>query len=312
MKKYFFEWYYFDIHSDNGYDIVFTLHSKPFMSQFKVAIFDYFIYKDNKVLLHHYSSLPQTEIEFDPRLGNILVRGKTMLSREGDTIRLITGDATISLDLLFESQIAHFSPVDVYFPLPEGHSFSWHILSPLNKVTGKVNWNGRQLDLSGIGYHDANSGDINPRQVLRGWTWAKYFVDDILYIYGEVEARQFPLKRVFVKADSSGCVWDENPGYQEDAALQRIGSSLADLNFTVQKEQLIDDLYFYVALLPRSLSYIGKAREIAAHLSLTTAILKPFKRWLTNCRYQRLRQIGVTGGGNKATSFREIMFFDGN
>ena len=49
-----FEWYYFDLHTHNGYDVVCTVHPKPFNSIFNISIFDVFVYKNNKVLFHHF------------------------------------------------------------------------------------------------------------------------------------------------------------------------------------------------------------------------------------------------------------------
>ena len=109
--KNFFEWYYFDLHTEDGFDLIFTLHSRPFMSVFAVSIFDFFIYKDNELQEHRFFTLPSKNVQHSKDGSEIYYNENNYLSNDGLNIKVRAQSKDISLKLDFINLIKDTDPL---------------------------------------------------------------------------------------------------------------------------------------------------------------------------------------------------------
>lgn len=306
-----FEWYYFDIHTPDGYDIVFTLHTKPFSSVFDVTIWDIFVYKENRLNFHHFLVTPQSDLKFieEP----FLIRGAehTFLRKAKDFIEISVRDDKINLSLQLKNKLPASESLEVEL-LPEAdHNayFKWVVFAPLCESRGKLIWNGAEINLEGTAYHDYNAGNINLRKRLKSWFWGKYYWERELIVFGEVLTRKGQKKNIMLHIAPNGMTMDGAPQkiIQKDCIYLK--GMQKDFRFTLQDQEKLDDIRFYISTYPKILSPLAKIRETLAFLSLQKPAFSIISKILTNVRYYRHRSTGLLNGHHKTHSFTEKMLF---
>lgn len=61
-----------------------------------------------------------------------------------------------------------------------------------NQVTGTLTYNGKTVDVTGLGYHDHQWFNINPMVAWHHWLWGRMYTDNYtVYIYDFVASKQF-------------------------------------------------------------------------------------------------------------------------
>ncbi len=306
-----FEWYYFDVHDDQGYDMVFTLHTRPFMSVFEISIFDIFIYRDNKPLHHYFFVRPFNEMKYSDNPFLIEYDEKNYIKKINDEIEVRFADPKIDLHFKFQNLLPKQEAIRVALHPPGDAEkyFIWILFAPRCTATGKITCRNETLEVTGRGYHDYNSGNINLKKKLSYWHWAKFFNGDFLQIFGHVILKSGFQRMIFVRADNKSIRLDENPQRDKSGSILKIESRIGSLKFKAHKTHPIDDLRFYVSVFPKPLLILAKIREIAASLALVYRPLRFFKGILTNGRYLRKRILGEVNGKQEIESFHEEMFF---
>jgi hypothetical protein len=157
-----FEWYYFDIHSVDGYDVVVSFHTLPFSSVFSVSVVDIYVYKDCMLLLHHLIVRQQSELR---QLNNpfcIAVDDLNYFKKNGNIIDININDIDIKMILIFKNLLfEEYSKVFELFPeISNKKSFQWRIHAPFCEAKGSLVWQGNEYTFKGKGYHDYNTGNI--------------------------------------------------------------------------------------------------------------------------------------------------------
>ena len=306
-----FEWYYFDIHTNDGFDLVFTLHTKPFSSVFDIAIWDVFLYKENEPHFHHFLVRPQIEAIVHKNHLEIEADDLNYLRKTTDTIQFSVQDGSVELSMSMRNKQAGINPIETEL-LPDwdnGKFFKWIVLAPDCECEGSISFKGEKIDLRGRGYHDYNCGNITLNKVLKSWFWGKYYHKDVINIYGSILAKSGNKKELFLQVTENENILDEEVERIDDQKELCIKSTQTAFLYKIHKEYIVDDILFYMSTMPKYLLPFAKIRELLAHLFLTKSQLSIMKKLFTNVRYTRHRSEGVVNGQHKAHSFTENMQF---
>ncbi len=303
-----FEWYYFDIHTDSGYDVVFTLHVKPFMSRFDISIFDFFVYKDKQRLIHHFYSRPQQEL-LRGQDGYILrYDDRNYLKKTDDTFWLAFKDEKLEFNLQLDSLLPTAAPLNVNL-LPDSENadlFKWTLFAPVCKGFGLLRFKGNEILLDGRGYHDYNGGSINLKQTLKGWYWGKFFEAGKLTILGQITDRNGKQKNIKLTADTNGLQQEQNIKIERASGVTTAG----DFKFTESIRWMLDDIRFFVSRNNSGGKQIfSKMMEILLYFLSRIPGLNFLHKMLSNTRYRRFRVEGTLPDGKALVSFFEEIEF---
>ncbi len=318
-KNPFFEWFYFDIHCADSMDIVFTFHTKPFMSHFNVSIFDIFIYRNNQRLVHKFLVIPQDQLHIAPNGDRMQFRSDATLffERKPEHAKLDIHADWLELNLLLENDQPGAEPLDVHFPSQNKalQSFRWLLFMPQAQASGRLrikDGKGQWLDIniSGHGYHDANQGALNLKKELKSWLWMKIYQKETLWIAGKIVPRNDEVKNILVR------VGDRQTDFTTDAHIEMNESRLqfecawGKWDFELKENYRLDDLRFLVPVWPAALAPLEKVREILAAFTLERKALKPLREWLTNGKYRRYRRLAKDADGHEVEIFGEEMLLN--
>ncbi len=303
-----FEWYYFDVHTDHGHDVVFTLHVKPFMSRFEISIFDFFVYKNNKRLIHHFFSRPQRELQRgqDNRILNY--DDRNFLKKTDDTFVLQFTDESITFRLKLESLLPTDTPLEVPL-LPGGKgndSFMWIVYAPVCKASGSLVFKNEEIRLDGRGYHDYNGGSVNLKKTLKDWYWGKFFEVERLTILGQIVDRRGKQKNIIVTADENEIHLEQDINIKRASGVTTTGN----FSFTETAHWMLDDIRFFVSGSGAGGKQIfSKMMELLLYLLSRIPGLSFLHRLLSNTRYRRFRVEGKRENGEPLVSFFEEIEF---
>jgi len=305
-----FEWYYFDLHSPDGHDIICTIHPKPFNSVFSIAIFDIFIYKDNEVLLHHFFVLPASQHTVQQNPFFLRYDKNNFIHKTEDEINVKIKDEKLELNLTLKDLLKiENPPKNSLLNDPEiNTAFDWIVYAPLCEGNVQVKWDDNQLNLTGRGYHDYNSGNGNLKKVLKYWYWGKYYIDDELYIYGEIISRNKHKTTIALDVTNSGLSIDHSPEMKSSGDQVSFKSNKKVFTFILDKPSVIDDIKFFMSRLSGKFTLFVKVFEVVFHLSGKNKMFSLIKSLMANARYIRYRRKGKMDDGRTVTCFYEEMF----
>ncbi len=300
-----FEWYYFDLHSSNGYDVVCTIHPKPFNSVFKISIFDIFVYKNNQILFHHFFIKPDTFSKKTDDSFELRYDAANYLHRDGNDINLSIADGVIDLKLEFRSAIKTEPIVRQLIESNNSESlFNWIVYAPACNGKIDLNFEDQRLSLTGIGYHDFNSGHVNLKRELKYWYWGKFYFQNKLLIFGNIIRRDNTKKEVSLLINKDNLENIENP----DVEIAGKKIFFNDYVFTMNPAQKIDDVSFYMGRFIK-ITILAKFLEFATHILKKIIPSKFLANMVGNTRYKRFRASGVDQNQNQVNCFYEEMIF---
>ena len=302
-----FEWYYFDVHTDSGHDVVFTLHVKPFMSRFEISIFDFFVYKDNKRLIHYFFSRPQQELQRGQNNNILKYDDRNFLKKTDDMFWLSFTDETIAFDLRLESLLSTDNPPQVNL-LPEDRGneyFKWIVYAPVCRASGALSFKEEEISLDGRGYHDYNGGSINLKKTLKGWYWGKFFEAERLTILGQITDRNEKQKNIMLTAGTNGIQQEPNIRIERASGVTTAG----DFKCTESAKWMLDDIRFFVSRGSGSKQIFSKIMELLLYFLSSIPGLNFLHRLLSNTRYRRFRVEGKRENGEPLLSFFEEIEF---
>lgn len=303
-----FEWYYFDIHTESGYDVIFTLHVKPFMSNFNISIFDFFVYQNNRQLYHYFFNHPQYEARVGSDHSRIYFDDRNIILSENNKILVRIEDKQISLQLELNILNKLARPIELNL-LPvatDDRYFKWIVFAPLANATGQLQYKNEAIDLKGTAYHDYNTGNINLKKSLKRWYWGKFYQDDSIRVLGRITDRKGNQTQVSLYADSNKVDW------QSEAVFEKLESGIKakDFTFTETHKWKIDDIRFFVNSPKGSLGLLAARFWEAALFFLSTRTATKFLyRLFTNVRYYRYRVEGQDRKARPVISFYEEIDF---
>jgi len=303
-----FQWYYFDLHSVDGFDLICTMHVVPFNSAFNISIVDIYLYRGEKTELHHYFVLPQRHIKFqdDPFL--LQMDAHNFISKKDNNIYLQARDTKTDLRIELQNNASDSEPPVVSLLPPDypEDGFYWKVFAPSCNGKAWLLYDGRRFELQGPAYHDFNGGRLNLKQELKYWYWGKYSFDDRLFIYGEITTRKKETKRVALLSAEGHVQLDENPLRTVKDGNVYYSTHMGDFGFKMGERRQIDAISFFMSTL--SSAFITKLIEIVYQLSAKLPFLSKLHQYMGNARYLRFRANGETLDGVPVKTFFEEMF----
>jgi len=306
-----FEWYYFDLHSAQGYDLVFTLHSRPFMTLFNVAIFDIFLYKNNQLQQHIFFSRPLKALKQDKKPYEVYFDATNFILYKRDEIEVRASYGQTTLHLQFSGLLEPHKRLKQNL-LPGNRTnefFGWELRAPLCLGRANMRIATEQLRLTGQAYHDYNAGNISLKKKLLGWRWGKYYFEDALLIIGEIAARGGPVKKVSVLAQGKALKQSDEFELIRSADGITLNSDLKSFEISKTDQRQLDDIRFLSIEPPKILLFPAKIVELIFAFCLRFNRLTPFTKMLANVRYVRQRLLGQNKNEQHISIFQEEIFF---
>ena len=303
-----FQWYYFDLHSVDGFDLICTMHVVPFNSAFNISIVDIYLYRGEKTELHHYFILPQKSVIFQESPFLLQVDAHNFISKKEKKIHLQARDSRVALEMNLQNETPDnkHPVVSLLPPVYPENGFYWKVFAPSCSGKARLSFDGRRLDLQGPGYHDFNGGKLNLKKELKYWYWGKYSFDDRLFIYGEITTRNKETKRVALLSAEGHVQLDENPSRTVKNGKVYYATQMGDFGFKMGERKQIDAISFFMSTL--SSVFITKLIEIVYQLSAKLPFLAKLHQYMGNARYLRFRANGETLDGAPVNTFFEEMF----
>lgn len=189
----YFEWWYMDAAFDNGYSFVTSwqmaqMKFKGVLMPFRLIEFSIYDPQGKKTAVvptfkaEDYSSSSKS---CDVRMGSHYIRG------DYPRYDIKFHDSNIGCELTFENLTHGFKrPPDgvKYFSQEPPRYFGWAVAQPNARVTGKLFIEGKEIPVSGTGYHDHNWGNCRMQELYNWWHWGRYQRPDYTIIYSVGES----------------------------------------------------------------------------------------------------------------------------
>ncbi len=177
-----FEWWYFDLASDDGTDLVFILSRQNAVFATRKASI-YLEYKDPARHFKHIVNHPQAALRVTDAQGvRELALGRTSVRIVGDDAATLRYEVTIDLPWL-HAQLTMTPEHRGFLPTPSGTYFTHRrdpalytavsFSAPLMRIVGTLTIDGRPRPVQGRGYHDHPWGTQQLFETHRAWNWAR-------------------------------------------------------------------------------------------------------------------------------------------
>ncbi len=305
-----FEWFYFDMHSEDGYDVVLIAHTRPFMSLFEVAIFDCFVYKNERLLKHRYQTIANHQLGYDPYTGSLSFDEQNTIVLNDENIKVQFNDASLRVALQLKiSQSTPELPLLELLPYTTGDAhFYWRVFAPLAEAGVQIKYDDVEINCSGYGYHDYNAGTFRLNNTLKYWRWDKIYDSNHIHILGEIEDRQGNKKQVYVSSDGfehrveKDCTIDFSTEYLE--------IKNPSLKYQFQQFRQLDEVDFYMHPYSNRNLKTGKIKEVLSAISRDRFLLNGINRRLANTVYRRYKSNGRDAREKRLNGFHEMIEFE--
>jgi len=185
-----FDWYYFDMSTPDGRDLVITYHVRPFTTAFDISIVDVFLYHNGRQVWHHFFPLPLRRLHTTPTEVAWDKNNRIIFADDGVYFR--AKNQEFAIDGHFQQPIVPEEVVELNLLAgsSEEKYFKWQLRLAKAPAHVKVRYNGKQYTFSGQGYHDRNFGNVFLGKEIASWRWGKFYLPDSMMILGEVVERQ--------------------------------------------------------------------------------------------------------------------------
>ncbi len=183
-----YEWWYLDASFDNGYSMsaAWQIVDPSFsgdkeMTRFiEFAIYDPLGKKTSVDVSFAAKDTTASKTSCDVTMGTNHLKGSI------PRYDMEFLDKDLGCRLTFESVAEAFrAPPDgvSYFTKQPDRWIGWVIAQPRARVTGTLILNGKEIPVTGVGYHDHNWGNVSLTNMYSYWYWGRIFLPDYTFIY---------------------------------------------------------------------------------------------------------------------------------
>jgi predicted secreted hydrolase len=198
---YSYEWWYFDATLDNGYSVQISIRSLNVVNRvfFTTSLN---VYKDGYTVSNSQNIYYKEEVSVSMIEPLVILDEKEIMKGYIDND---TGDWIYLLNLKMDDMSVNFTFVGEtkgWKGRTPGVGW-WGVILPRATVTGTLNLNGIEMDVSGIGYHDHNWHVTATAGVNYGWYWGKIYSSTYTITWADVKLTRFSEKPfvIFNKKD---------------------------------------------------------------------------------------------------------------
>ena len=184
-----YEWWYFDATFDNNYSMASIWWELSSAGKeggiVKERFIDFSVYDPagKKIMVKKRfdnSAVSISTEKCDVKMGDNRVYGEAPVYK----MRFFADG--LGADLVFENLVQGYrSPPDgtAYFSMNPLIYMGWSIAQPRAGVAGKLLLNGKEIKVSGTGYHDHNWGNTSIGELYDYWYWGRIFLPGHTFIY---------------------------------------------------------------------------------------------------------------------------------
>lgn len=210
-----YEWWYFDMILDDGSKAVIHFNTKSNTSiqkdgtepsvVIKITAPDGKEYKDNVLLKKEDAEFSQERcyVKFGPHvLDGDLKHLHLTVAHTGGACGTDgsggTGEASdVAADLELVSTSKPWRPGAGGFSFGESGYFTWLCVMPRAKVTGTLYYNGQEHQVTGVGYHDHQWGNMKHNATWDHWIWGRQdFGDYAMLVFDIGTQKKFGYQRL--------------------------------------------------------------------------------------------------------------------
>lgn len=186
----FFEWWYFDAHFDNGYQLVVVLHTALFNVTSRPAVIAIHLYGPDGWKAVEVAAFRPWEVR--GIMGRCDVRmGSSRVWDAGDRYIVHLEQGRIRARLEYHREVAgsKIGTGILFADQVSGRSFHWVIPLPRASISGWLWVDGKRVAVKGTGYHDHNWGNLDIGEVFQRWVWGRVVADEYTLVFGELLGR---------------------------------------------------------------------------------------------------------------------------
>jgi hypothetical protein len=171
-----FEWWYFDVHLDNGAKCVVAFMdkdlvaaSRPLSPLLRIELELPDGRKIERLVPHKAAQWSASKDHADVRLGDNTFAGDL------HTYRITAAAEGVSVDFTLVGTVPPWRPATgvMVFGAERDKEFAWLPSVPEGAVTGSYTVDGVATPVTGVGYHDHNWGNVALPSVVHDWYWAR-------------------------------------------------------------------------------------------------------------------------------------------
>jgi len=188
-----YEWWYMDASFDNGYSFVTSwqiIHAKVKGTLTPIRLIQFAIYdpqgkKTSRLPFFTEENSNASKTSCDVTMGSNFIKG----TYPKYNVEFLDKDA--GCKLIFENLTQGFrNPPDgvTYFSKDPERYMGWAIAQPKAKVTGTLILDGKEIPVSGTGYHDHNWGNTMLNDIYNFWHWGRIMTGDYTFVYSVGES----------------------------------------------------------------------------------------------------------------------------
>ncbi len=181
-----FEWWYFDMHLDDGSTVVVVFNSKPHTNPDGPL-------KPSVLVIYHgvdgttfRVDIPFEADQFSASVdGCDVTIGRNTVSGDLATYTMHVEHEDFACDLTIRRGTVSWRPGAgiSYLNLAQTHYLGWVVPVPYGTVSGTVTEKGTARAVTGTGYHDHNWGNAVMNSMLDHWYWGRAHIDDFTVVY---------------------------------------------------------------------------------------------------------------------------------
>jgi hypothetical protein len=183
-----YEWWYMDASFDNGYSFVTSwqmISAKVNGALTPLRLIEFAIYdpqgkKTSALPFFKEDDCNVLKTSCDVTMGSNHIKGTY------PTYNIEFLEKNVGCKLTFENLTLGFrNPPDgvTYFSRDPERYMGWAIAQPKAKVTGTLIIDGKEIPVSGTGYHDHNWGNTMLNDIYNFWHWGRIMSGDYTFVY---------------------------------------------------------------------------------------------------------------------------------
>lgn len=186
-----FEWWYMDVHADNGYVIVGSLHYNVNADGTLDPFIDINLTKGDKVLCdlrvdHIDKKTNFVKDRADATIGKSFFKSLNGLDKYQIYIDP-TENKGYGIDIIITRVAPSYRPGTGIYGYPkDGPLFGWFCAIPGGNAEGKIMFDNQTVSVKGSGYHDHNWGECAMNELIDNWLWSRGEVDGITVVSSSV------------------------------------------------------------------------------------------------------------------------------
>lgn len=180
----YFEWWYLDTQFDNGYTCALTYSLRNRVGSVHIPLVIIDIYRPDGTKARGIEMRDESECSASIEKCDVIM-GNDFLRQEGDMYLLSMHASDLGAELTFKRTVPPWKWSESGFIVDnDSGQQGWVNAIPRGDVQGIIWIDGKQIEVSGEGYHDHNWGDTDMFNCFSGWGWGRMYDEEYTYVYG--------------------------------------------------------------------------------------------------------------------------------